>query len=56
MKRRQINDKESAVIIRNVPADVHRKLKAKAALEGKTMQGVILELIEKYIALQPQPR
>ena len=38
------------IIIRNVPESVRRDLKAKAALEGKSMQGLILELITRYIA------
>ena len=41
--------KKSAIIIRNVPESVRRELKAKAALEGKSMQVLILELITKYI-------
>lgn len=43
-------EKESAIIIRNIPESVRRDLKAKAALEGKSMQGVILELIRQYIS------
>jgi len=43
-------EKESAVIIRNVPESVRRDLKAKAALEGKSMQGLILELITRYVS------
>jgi len=42
--------KESAIIIRNVPASVRRELKSKSALEGKSMQGIILELIKEYIS------
>jgi plasmid stability protein len=38
-----------SIIIRNVPESVRRELKARAAKEGKTMQGVLLELIEKYV-------
>lgn len=43
------DEKESAVIIRNVPESVRRELKAKSAREGKSMQGTVLELITKYI-------
>lgn len=43
------DEKESSVIIRNVPESVRAKLKAKAALDNKSMQSVILELITKYI-------
>lgn len=42
------DEKESAIIIRNVPESVRRDLKANAAKEGKSMQGLILELITKY--------
>ena len=43
------DEKESAIIIRNVPESVRRKLKAMASLDGKSMQGLILELITKYV-------
>jgi predicted DNA binding CopG/RHH family protein len=36
------------LIIRKVPESLRRELKAKAAAEGRSMQGVILKLIEKY--------
>lgn len=42
-------DPHKAIIIRNVPESVRRELKAKAAKEGKSMQGVILELIIRYV-------
>lgn len=42
------DERQSAIIIRNVPELVRRNLKANAALEGKSMQGLILELITKY--------
>jgi len=42
------DEKESAIIIRNVPESIRRDLKAKAALEGKSMPGLILELITQY--------
>lgn len=38
------------IIIRNVPESVRRDLKAKSAKEGKSMQGVVLELIARYVA------
>ena len=44
-------EKESAIIIRNVPESLRRELKAKAAREGKSMQGSILELITKYAGI-----
>jgi len=42
-------EKEAAIIIRTVPESIRRKLKSRAASEGKSMQGVVLELIKKYI-------
>jgi len=44
------DEKEAAIIIRNVPESIRRNLKAKAALEGKSMQGLILELITRYVS------
>jgi len=43
------DEKESAIIIRNVPESVRRELKSRAAKEGKSMQGVVLELITRYV-------
>jgi len=43
-------EKEAAIIIRNVPESVRRELKSRAAKEGKSMQGIILELITRYVA------
>jgi hypothetical protein len=42
-------DEKKSIIIRNVPESIRRNLKAKAALEGKSMQGLILELITSYV-------
>ena len=44
------DEKESAIIIRTVPESVRRDIKAKAALEGKSMQGLILELITRHVS------
>jgi len=44
-----VPDPPRAIIIRNVPESVRRALKARAAKEGKSMQAVILGLIEKYV-------
>jgi len=38
-----------AIMIRNVPESLRRELKAKAASEGKSLQQVLVELIEKYV-------
>jgi hypothetical protein len=43
------DEKESAIIIRNVPESVRRELKSRAAKDGKSMQGLVLELITKYV-------
>ncbi len=32
-----------------LPEDVHRQLKARAALEGLTMADVVLELVRAYL-------
>ncbi|RLB92839.1 MAG: hypothetical protein DRH26_05375 [Deltaproteobacteria bacterium] len=37
------------LIVRGVPNPVHRALKSKSALAGKTIQGVLMELITKYV-------
>jgi hypothetical protein len=37
------------IIIRNVPESVRRELKSRAAKDGKTMQGLVLELITRYV-------
>ncbi|MFX0200515.1 MAG: toxin-antitoxin system antitoxin subunit [Candidatus Hodarchaeota archaeon] len=39
-----------SIIIRNVPESIRAQLKSKAALEGKSMQGLILELITRYVS------
>ena len=44
-----MSEKLVPIIIRNVPISVRQELKAKAALEGKSMQGLILELITKCV-------
>jgi len=37
------------VIIKNFPEDLHRKAKAKAALEGITLKALIIKLLEAYL-------
>ena len=44
------DEKQSAIIIRNVPEPIRRSLKARAASEGKSMQGLVLELITRHVA------
>ena len=41
----------SMIQIRNVPAEVHRALKARAALAGKSMSEMILEELRAMLAL-----
>lgn len=43
------------VQIRNVPDDVHRTLKARAALEGVSLSDYLLREVER-IAARPTPR
>jgi plasmid stability protein len=45
-----MSDKLTAIILRNVPESIRRDLKSKAAREGKTMQGLVLELITRYVS------
>ena len=37
------------IIVRKVPERLRRELKAKAAMEGQTMNDVILRLIVQYV-------
>lgn len=43
-------EKLCSIIIRNIPASVRRELRSAAALEGKPMNLVIVELIVRYLA------
>jgi hypothetical protein len=47
----EAEEKETAIIIRNVPESIRRKLKARAAEEGKTQQGLVLEIITRYVSM-----
>jgi NRPS condensation-like uncharacterized protein len=38
------------IILRNIPEDTRRELKSRAALEGISMQDLILRLIQEYLA------
>ncbi len=42
-------EKLCSIIIRNVPDLIRRELRAAAALEGKPMNLVIVELIIRYL-------
>ncbi len=41
------------VQIRNVPSELHRKLKARAAIEGLSMSDFVLREIRKALATMP---
>ena len=41
--------------VRNVPEELHRVLKAKAAIEGSSLSDFVLAELEK-LALRPTPR
>ena len=41
--------------VRNVPAELHRVLKAKAAIEGASLSDFVLAELER-LALRPTPR
>jgi hypothetical protein len=37
------------IIIKNFPEDLHRRAKAKAAMEGITLKALIIKLLKTYI-------
>jgi predicted HicB family RNase H-like nuclease len=37
------------IIIKNFPEELHRKAKAKAALEGITLKALVIKLLETYL-------
>jgi len=41
--------------VRNVPVEIHRALKAKAAIEGSSLSDFVLAELEK-LAMRPTPR
>jgi hypothetical protein len=36
-------------IFREIPREVMRRTKAGAAIEGKTVRGLVIELVERYL-------
>ena len=44
----------AALQVRNVPDDTHRRLKARAALEGISMSEFVLRELEKSLARPPR--
>ena len=39
----------ATINLRNVPDDIHRKAKARAAMEGVTLKQLIMRLLEEYL-------
>jgi predicted HicB family RNase H-like nuclease len=39
----------ATINLRNVPDDIHRKAKARAAMEGVSLKQLILRLLEEYL-------
>jgi len=50
MARGEEKKEGGMVYVRDVPPDVQRKLKAAAALQGKTLQQYLLELYQAHVA------
>jgi hypothetical protein len=44
------DEKMYVLMVRSISEEEHNLLKACAALEGKTLQGLMEELIDKYLA------
>ena len=45
----------SDVNVRNVPDDLVRQVKSKAALEGKTLREITIEAFERYAKEKEKP-
>jgi len=43
------DEKMHVLMVRNINEEKHRRLKSYAASEGKTIQAVLEELIDKYL-------
>ena len=39
----------ATIYLRNVPEDLHRQAKSRAALEGMSLQALVLRLIGEYL-------
>jgi len=39
----------ATINLRDVPDDLHRKAKARAAMEGITLKQLVLRLLEEYL-------
>lgn len=42
-------DTEGTWIVRDVPRELMRRARAAAALEGKSVKGILIELMEGYV-------
>jgi len=42
-------DTEGTWIVRDVPRDLMRRARAAAALQGKSVKGILIELMEGYV-------
>ena len=56
MMRVSIEDSMKAINLRNVPDELHSRLKAVCALENVTMQDKVVELIRKYVERQEKKK
>ncbi len=41
------------IIVRRVPLELRKQLKIRAAVEDKSMQDLIIEIIKKYLEVKP---
>jgi predicted HicB family RNase H-like nuclease len=39
----------SAINLRNIPDELHRKIKAEAALQGITLEQLIVKIMQEYL-------
>jgi plasmid stability protein len=44
-----VEDKLKIIRIRNIPPKVHEAIKIQAIKEGKSMEALVLELVEAYL-------
>lgn len=42
-------DTEGTWIVRDVPRDLMRRARAAAALQGKSVKGILIDLMEAYV-------
>ena len=39
----------ATIYLRNVPEDLHRQIKSKAALQGVTLQDLVIKVLTEYL-------